>query len=226
MDGTEETKLLGDGEGDEPASSAPEKEAPSLVVGCAKVNEEVTDSCLCGLKALSFATMLAGALVMAVNVFEIVDFQESYQAYALRGYATLFGLLIVLAELERPRLLLDYCRFLEFWSLKGLFVVFVGVLTLDTEADNNSALQTSAAIVVCALGAVYFVFGLFCVKSYRDYRKQGLHAAVDTKFKGANGAHASADRPHAKAPTGTPAAPAPGPEPGAPSWLDPRQDLA
>ena len=55
MDGTEETKLLGDGEGDEPASSAPEKEAPSLVVGCAKVNEEVTDSCLCGLKALSSA---------------------------------------------------------------------------------------------------------------------------------------------------------------------------
>jgi hypothetical protein len=219
MDGTEETKLLGDGEGDEPASSATEKE-PSLVVGCAKVNEEVTDSCLCGLKALSFATMLAGALVMAVNVFEIVDFQESYQAYALRGYATLFGLLIVLAELERPRLLLDYCRFLEFWSLKGLFVVFVGVLTLDTEADNNSALQTSAAIVVCALGAVYFVFGLFCVKSYRDYRKQGLHAGVEKKLKG--------PAPPARAAEPDPPRAPPRPTAGAdaPSWLDPRQDMA
>ena len=226
MDGTEESKLLGDGESDEPTASAPAKESPGLVVGCAKVNEEVGDSCLCGLKTFSVATMVAGALIIGVNVFEIADFHQSYQAYALRGYAVVFGVLIVLAELERPKFVLQFFRFLDFWMTKGLFIFFVGVLTLDTEADNNSTLQTATAGVVCVLGCIYFVFGLFCVRTYRDYRKQGLHAAVDTKFKGANGAHASADRPHAKAPTGTPAAPAPGPEPGAPSWLDPRQDLA
>jgi len=182
MGGGEDRKLLGD-ESDGGGRAPEDVEARDP--GCARVmHNEVTDSCLCFLKTFSVTTMAAGALVIAVNLYEIIDFRESYQMYAVRGYAVLLGLMIILAELEYPRLFLDYFKFLELWSLKGLFVVFVGVLTLDTE-DNDSILQTGTAVFVCVLGVLYFLLGLFCVKTYRDHRKQGIHANADRKDRAA-----------------------------------------
>lgn len=215
--GGEETKLLDDSDGGGDGRAPGKDDEYVTAPGCARVmNEEVTDSCLCFLKVFSVATMAAGALIIAVNVYEIIDFAESYQTYAVRGYAILFGLMIILAELEFPRLFLDYFKFLEVWSMKGLFIVFVGVLTLDTEFANSSLLQTATAVIIAVLGAVYFLFGLLCVKTYRDYRKQGLHASVDKQ--------ASKERREASRDLTPPPAP-PAAAAGEPSWLDPQQDL-
>ena len=214
LHGGEETKLLGCGESDDPA--VPDKAQAAAVGSCASVKGEVTDSCLCFLKVMSIFTMAAGALIIAVNVYEIIDVKMSYQMYAVRGYAVLFGLMIILAELEFPRLFLDYFQFLDLWSMKGFFIVFVGVLTLDTESNDNNALQTGTAGLVVVLGCVYIILGLLCVKTYRDHRKQGIRASsADAVTKKAAEGPIITDEPvRARPPV----------DATAPDWLDPQKD--
>lgn len=114
------------------------------------------------LRFISALTWLAGTAVMAVNLYVIIECAQPLRTYAIRGYAVLLGGLVVLGEAGRPAVVLDAVKFLECWPAKGLFLGFLGVLTLD--ADGSSLLQSIAALFVSATGAAYALLGLTCLR--------------------------------------------------------------
>jgi len=118
--------------------------------------------------------MAAGLLVAAVNVDAAVRADaHGVRTYALRAYAALFGLLVAIGELERPRCLLTYVQFLHSWPAKGLFVVFVGLLTLENEdsasSKTSTVAQTATAYVTMLLGAGYVIVGVLCLPLRTSY---------------------------------------------------------
>jgi hypothetical protein len=136
---------------------------------------EASDACLWTLRGFSTVTAFAGLLVVVVNAIEIYEFQETPQIYAIRAYAIIFGFMILMAEVNWPRAFLEYFRFLDVWATKGLFILFVAVLTIDTKASNDyGTLQLATACAVGVLGFVYLCLGLMCVKACRDMRKATL----------------------------------------------------
>ncbi|KAJ1459856.1 hypothetical protein M885DRAFT_612968 [Pelagophyceae sp. CCMP2097] len=167
------------------------------------------DWCLGMLQAFSFATAVAAAVIVGVNVYAMATAHESAQMYAV-----IFCSLVILAEVERPKVVLVYFKFLEVWTLKGLFISFVGVLTLDTEARRESLLQSVAALLTISLGAVYFVLGLMCIKTYRDGLQGNLHGPPD-----------ASDLEEPLVPPQPPQPKAPQADCGSgPSWLNPMRD--
>ncbi|KAJ8600369.1 hypothetical protein CTAYLR_000705 [Chrysophaeum taylorii] len=174
--------------------------------------EELGETCLMLLQAVSAATMGAGALVMAVNLYVMCEFSEPIRMYAVRSYNVIFGVFIILAEAERPALLLDYFKFLKVWTAKGLFIAFVGILTLDTEMRSVSLLQTVCALLTFSLGGLYFVLGLLCLRTYRDARKAaaGTPEAKSSEEPASDAVDAPASAEEAPS--------------DAPSWMDPAKD--
>lgn len=138
------------------------------------------ENCIFLLKAISAATVGAGCLVTAVNLYELTKPMPT-RMYPVRCYTAVFGILIVLGEFEKPDFVIEYFAFLKSWIAKGLFVGFVGVLTLDTESNNDSMLQTAAALATIGFGAVYVVLGLLCLKTYRDGRLQHTSTVDEEK---------------------------------------------
>lgn len=173
-----------------PAPSSSPENPPAVVV-------EFGENCLFMLRALSVVTMISGGAVIAVNLFLMIETKQPVRMYAVRSYNVLFGLLMVAAEIDRPEILLDYVRFLKCWPSKGLFIGFVGVLTLDTEAGEESLLQTATAVLAVSVGILYFVLGLMCLRVREP-------SAVDEDDKLVDEFVAL--------------------EENAPSWLDPTQD--
>ena len=111
---------------------------------------EASDACLWTLRGFSTVTAFAGLLVVVVNAIEIYEFQETPQIYAIRAYAIVFGFMILAAEVNWPRLFLEYFRFLDVWAIKGLFILFVAVLTIDTKVSNDyGTLQLATAQNIC-----------------------------------------------------------------------------
>lgn len=163
---------------------------------------QVGENYLFILRTLSVLTMLSGAAVIAVNLFLMIELKEPVRMYAVRSYNVVFGLLVVAAEVDRPEALLDYFRFLKCWPSKGLFIGFVGILTLDTEEGNDSMLQTATALLAMAVGSFYFVLGLLCLRARDEaasFDEEGGNKLVD-EFVSL--------------------------EENAPSWLDPSKDTS
>lgn len=165
------------------------------------------ENCIFLLKAISAATVGAGLLVSAVNLYELTRPMPA-RMYPVRCYTAVFGVLIVLGEFEKPDFIIEYFAFLKSWIAKGLFIGFVGVLTLDTESKSNSVLQTAAALATIGFGAVYLVLGLLCFKTYRDGRLQHTTTTEEEKDEFV-----------------PPPAPAPEQKKDEPSWLDPNKDV-
>ena len=139
-------------------------------------------------------TAFAGLLVVVVNAIEIYEFQETPQIYAIRAYAIVFGFMILMAEVNWPRLFLEYFRFLDVWAIKGLFILFVAVLTIDTKVSNDyGTLQLATALAVGLLGFIYLCLGLMCVKSCRDMRKATLSKERERRAAEAAKARARSD---------------------------------
>ena len=124
------------------------------------VSQVFGDACLWGLKGLSAMTMMAATLLLAVNLYALFWTPEQIRVSMIRVFNLTFGILIILGEVERPQLLLDYFKFLTSWPLKGLFIAFVGLLTLNT---NDSILQTICALITFSIGGTYFLLGLCCL---------------------------------------------------------------
>ena len=169
-------------------------------------------------------TELVGAIVIAENLYEMIALHDTWRGYATRTYTLVFGLAIIVAEVEQPKFVLHYCRFLEAWPSKGLFIFFVGILTLDTESSEVSLLNSATAFAAIALGALYFLLGLLCVRTYRD-------ALRDTVSRGANpfprtsDADTATKRGTSDDPFGAGPSAADSASGGSqPSWMDPGRD--
>ena len=84
---------------------------------------------------------------------------------AIRAYAIVFGFMILMAEVNWPRLFLEYFRFLDVWAIKGLFACSWPCATIDTKVSNDyGTLQLATALAVGLLGFIYLCLGLMCVK--------------------------------------------------------------
>mmetsp|Transcript_13777 Transcript_13777/g.18387 ORF Transcript_13777/g.18387 Transcript_13777/m.18387 type:complete len:224 (+) Transcript_13777:76-747(+) len=188
--------------------------------------------CVLTLKALSGMSLASGVLLIVVNLYEMIDFRESIKMYAVRTYNIIFGILIVIGEFERPHFVIEYFRFLKSWITKGLFIAFVGLLTLDTEDSNESLLQTVCALITFSLGALYFLAGVCCCPlrlSSRNYRRIPTKTKEDVDTEAPRSFYL--DRKNSpQTPPPPPHAPASEAMPSCSdsekrlTWLDPRQD--
>ena len=193
---------------------------------------EASDACLWTLRGFSTVTAFAGLLVVVVNAIEIYEFQETPQIYAIRAYAIVFGCMILMAEVNWPRLFLEYFRFLDVWAIKGLFILFVAVLTIDTKVSNDyGTLQLATALAVGLLGFIYLCLGLMCVKSCRDMRKATLSKERERRAAQAAKARARSDAAFAaesddprRASSSVPSDDS-SRSPARPTWLDEENDV-
>lgn len=168
---------------------------------------EMSDQCRCVVRIVSVLTCAAGVLVSGVNVYLMIQFEAVLRMYVVRCYNVLFGLLIVLAEIDRPDFILDYVRFLKYWPSKGAFVCFVGVLTLDIEEREDSHLQSIAALFAIAIGVLYFILGLFCLRICRCFSSRHPDDESDDRADTFDASDPVLDR-------------------NSPSWLDPAKDTS
>lgn len=168
-------------------------------------NFEISDQCRYLVRIVSVLTCAAGGFVSGVNVYLMIQFETLLRMYVVRCYNVLFGLLIVLAEIDRPDFILDYVRFLKYWPSKGAFVCFVGVLTLDIEEREDSHLQSIAALFAIAIGVLYFVMGLLCLRICRCCSSRHPDDESDDRADTFDASDSVIDR-------------------NAPSWLDPAKD--
>ena len=99
----------------------------------------------------------------------------------IRIYSCLFGILVIFVEID-CRMVMDYVKALEFWSIRGLFYLFVGVLTLTACKSHEQSvyrydrLEEILGSMLCLVGIVYFLGGICCFHSIKEKRllKLGL----------------------------------------------------
>jgi len=100
--------------------------------------------------------------------------------YILHIYAAFFCIAGILTELELS-CMKHYVRVLQLWIFRGLFYIFTGVLTsCFTNVRSISGMTiwaNTVSILLCALGLIYTIMGLFCVKS-RLTQKQNPYTEI------------------------------------------------
>ena len=89
----------------------------------------------------------------------------------LRCYGVVFGVLIVLVELELP-FVLSHAAFMDSWVARGLCIAFVGLL--DVLFDHQGAAGPNldfwrhlVGYLVMCVGSVYTALGLLCFRKLK-----------------------------------------------------------
>ncbi|CAM9360624.1 unnamed protein product [Choristocarpus tenellus] len=134
-------------------------------------------------------TVLVAMGVGAAQVLVLVNNTTlSPVAIAIRCYNVLFCFAIIFAELEWTQTVREL-SILHSWMPRGTIYSFVGLLTLEEEnekgLDEGSASMYVTVIgwIMVAIGVLYFLMGLCCVKRLRDkrldrYKKLLAHAEM------------------------------------------------
>lgn len=128
------------------------------------------DPILCPFWILHGLTALVGAGTIVVNVMTITDVSEGVMPILLRSYAVLFGLLVIFVEIDCGYVL-EYCKALELWAIRGLFYVFVAVETVRSD-DAATGVRAESVMggLLGALGLIYFVMGICCIQHVKSRR--------------------------------------------------------
>jgi len=129
-------------------------------------------------------TIFALLFLVAVNVLLLmglyVSSVSSFMYALIRVYNMVFSFLSVAIEFE-VKMIVSHAKFLETWPGRGMFYIFLGVLTLEANPafaiDLVSLVQLIAGWLLIALGGIYFIMGLFGLRS----TKEKLQAQADNK---------------------------------------------
>jgi hypothetical protein len=133
------------------------------------------DPILCWFRVFHFVASMVNLSCAGANVFVITKLRHfdivTAKEGLIRSYAVLFCLACIFVEYE-IRYFVRRLKFLENWSLRGLFYGFLGAITVNT---NNTSIEKIELENVCGaliqfIGAVYFVLGLFCLRELKMRR--------------------------------------------------------
>jgi hypothetical protein len=87
-----------------------------------------SDPLLLSFQLFHFASGMVGLAALAANVYTYASPDLNVKIAIVRAYTILFCLLIVIVEVDW-RYFVNRIRFVEIWLLRGLFYVFVALLT-------------------------------------------------------------------------------------------------
>ncbi|CAM9678596.1 unnamed protein product, partial [Hapterophycus canaliculatus] len=155
---------------DEAAGVKPEEgagAAPADVAGSVAGSETPEESglasrTLCFFRFLAVLTVLLALIVIGTNCYIIYEKYSEIKARGvlLRVYGILFSVFIIFAELEWSKFT-KFFGFLKYWPARGLFYIFVGLITWDqTDSTASSSYGTYEDIVsflMMAVGGIYFL---------------------------------------------------------------------
>jgi hypothetical protein len=132
------------------------------------------DPILCPFWIVHGSTALVGLGTAIINATLIFHNNTGVLGTLSRLYAIIFGAIIVLVEAE-CNYVLYYCKALKVWSIRGLFYIFVGVMTVgsDDVAKGEQMEAVCGGILGC-LGMAYFVMGVCCLQHIKKKRMQVL----------------------------------------------------
>eukprot|EP00753_Platysulcus_tardus_P005378 PLAT13235.1.p1 GENE.PLAT13235.1~~PLAT13235.1.p1 ORF type:complete len:260 (+),score=69.09 PLAT13235.1:528-1307(+) len=136
------------------------------------------DGLLFALRILAALNICAALLVCAAHI-DILSRAEQLDLDAdkaiVRVYGILFALLAILTELDWARLRRQL-QLLQSWLFRGLFYIFVGLLSFESGnaamsgSSSERLLDEVAGAAMAALGALYCVMELLCCRVWRNRR--------------------------------------------------------
>ena len=138
---------------------------------------------------IEWATVSVSALVIVANIWLMFTVPATIKSIVMRLYVASFCAAAICLELNWKGFVNELSA-LENWCFKGLFYIFIGCAMLKNDAavtdddDNESGngnsgsvisapaallpSEAAAAIIMGALGILYFVFGLACGKHVKE----------------------------------------------------------
>ncbi|CAG9334277.1 unnamed protein product [Blepharisma stoltei] len=109
---------------------------------------------------LKFSVFACGIGLIALGVHKITNFDfDDLKMFALTIYYIIFGFLLCVSVLPFESFYSSF-SFLRYYLGKGVFLVFLGSLALDTEEFWYIII----AIILLVVGFVYLLLGLTCAK--------------------------------------------------------------
>lgn len=119
---------------------------------------------------LSRVTQCAGALSSITNLTMLFMFSTMpTPELILRCYGVVFGIFIVLVELELP-FVLSHAAFMDSWVARGLCIAFVGLLDVLFDHSGHGHFNFWRHVVgylVIAVGCIYTGLGLLCFRQLK-----------------------------------------------------------
>eukprot|EP00903_Cladosiphon_okamuranus_P020289 g18619.t1 len=178
---------LGDKLVDEAANVKPEESAAAAAAAEAsggdsehgRDDDRPTSHVLCFFRFLSVLTILLAFVVIGTNCYIIYDQYAVIKARGilLRVYGVVFSIFIILGELEWSRFT-KFFGFLKYWPARGLFYIFVGLITWDqtdtTSTSSYGTYEDIVAFLMFAVGGIYFLLGLACMRTVKEAERARL----------------------------------------------------
>lgn len=175
-------KLVDEAGGEETKPAVPIPEADVAPSHHEPEDSGLASRTLCFFRMLAILTVLLALVVIGTNCYIIYDKFNSLKARGilLRVYGILFCVFVVLAEIEWARFT-KYFGFLKYWPARGLFYVFVGLITWDqtganTESDYG-AYEDIISFLMMGVGVIYFFLGLACMRTVKEAERARLEEA-------------------------------------------------
>eukprot|EP00904_Undaria_pinnatifida_P011989 jgi/Undpi1/7920/HiC_scaffold_24.g10392.m1 len=152
---------------------APESDSGGDAPPAAPQESPLASRALCFFRFLCVITVVLALVVIGTNCYIIYKRYDEIKARGilLRVYGILFCVFIVFAELEWTRFT-KYFGFLKYWPARGLFYVFVALITWDqsgsTESSSYGTYEDVVAFMMMAVGGIYFLLGLACMRTVKE----------------------------------------------------------
>ncbi|KAG5192054.1 hypothetical protein JKP88DRAFT_133702, partial [Tribonema minus] len=107
--------------------------------------------------------IVAVGVIIALILVLALSNNLSHVEFAVRVYAIVFCIGIILAELEWPSIMKN-AVLLRWWPVRGLLYTFVGLLTLEISDFNDNpvaeAFHYIFGWILVGVGVLYFFMGL------------------------------------------------------------------
>ncbi|CAM9314044.1 unnamed protein product [Scytosiphon promiscuus] len=164
---------------EETAGTAPADTAGSTAGSDTPEDSGLASRALCFFRFLAVLTVLLALIVIGTNCYIIYDKYSEIKARGvlLRVYGILFSIFIIFAELEWAKFT-KFFGFLKYWPARGLFYIFVGLITWDqTDSTSSSSYGTYEDIVsflMMGVGGIYFLLGLACMRTVKEAERARL----------------------------------------------------
>lgn len=170
--------LAGEAESGRP-SWADEENAHRGPLSPAKVSvaETEADQCCCGIdpvlcwfRVFHWVGGLTATFGAVANIVHIqrVSGEISIRDVILRAYSSLFCIVVAMVQFQIP-FALRGVEILQAWTYRGLFLIYIGLNTLNREWEYLHLEDISGFALVC-LGSAYLMMGLTCVQGIETRR--------------------------------------------------------
>jgi len=127
---------------------------------------------------ISSITIIVAVAVIASDITftsQNWNLKMSVKEISLNFYSIIFCVMIFCAELDWKQFL-HFFGFLDSWTAKGLFYVFVAVLTREATLDGNILCQITN-FAMLGVGVLYFLMGIACLKTVKETRQRRMNTS-------------------------------------------------